>query len=116
MMDIDQLEVVDWRTPINMYLEMGELPENRADARRLRRQAAYYLLRNGVLYKRDYSLPLLTYVSSTKAKYIFGEVYEGDCGDHLASRAIANKILCQGYYWPTMGKDSNRFAMCYSRC
>lgn len=59
VMDVDQSDVVDWRMPIVKYLETGELPGGRVDAHLLQRRAAYYLLRNGLLYERGYFLLLL---------------------------------------------------------
>ena len=34
------------------------------------------------------------------------EVHEGICGNHIGARALAGKVLRQGYYWPTMLKDA----------
>ena len=34
------------------------------------------------------------------------EVHEGICGNHIGARALAGKVLRQGYYWPTILKDA----------
>ena len=34
------------------------------------------------------------------------EVHEGVCGNHIGARALAGKVLRQGYYWPTILKDA----------
>ena len=34
------------------------------------------------------------------------EVHEGICGNHIEARSLAAKTLRQGYYWPTMLKDT----------
>ncbi|KAK3005754.1 hypothetical protein RJ639_015516 [Escallonia herrerae] len=39
------------------------------------------------------------------------EIHEGICGQHLGGRALAYKVLPQGYYWPTMQQD----AMSYTK-
>ncbi|XP_062103506.1 uncharacterized protein LOC133814579 [Humulus lupulus] len=48
-----------WMTPIITYLEQGTLAENRNDAKRTMRQAARYVIKEGVLYRRGYSMPLI---------------------------------------------------------
>ncbi|KAK3002009.1 hypothetical protein RJ639_022183 [Escallonia herrerae] len=39
------------------------------------------------------------------ATYALREVHEGICGQHLGGKALAHKILRQGYYWPIMQQD-----------
>ncbi|XP_062118886.1 uncharacterized protein LOC133832579 [Humulus lupulus] len=48
-----------WMTPIITYLEQGTLPDNCNDAKRMMRQAARYVMMEGVYYKRGYSMLLL---------------------------------------------------------
>lgn len=52
IMDNDQPDTRDWRSPIRKHLETGALLEVQADARRVQTQATHYFLRDGVLYKR----------------------------------------------------------------
>ena len=35
-------------------------------------------------------------------------MHEGVCGNHIGARALAGKVLRQGYYWPTMLRDMLR--------
>ncbi|KAK3037004.1 hypothetical protein RJ639_029993 [Escallonia herrerae] len=44
--------------------------------------------------------------SNTKADYALREVHEGICRQYLGGRALAHKILCQGYYWLTVHRDA----------
>ncbi|XP_074377675.1 uncharacterized protein LOC141719189 [Apium graveolens] len=37
------------------------------------------------------------------------EVHEGICGDHMSAKALAHKIIRQGYYWPTIHQDALEF-------
>ncbi|XP_062114198.1 uncharacterized protein LOC133825247 [Humulus lupulus] len=48
-----------WMTPIATYLEKRMLPEDINEARNCLRQAASYVIIDGVMYKRGYSMPLL---------------------------------------------------------
>ena len=54
------IQMVDtWMAPYIEYLTQGVLPTDRNKARTLRRQAARYILVDGILYRRGYSMPLL---------------------------------------------------------
>ena len=48
-----------WMTPVVRYLSSGELPDNRADARKIQVQAARFSIINGQLYKRSLGGPYL---------------------------------------------------------
>ena len=87
----------------------GVLPADRNKARTLQRQAARYILVNGVLYRRGYFMPLLRCVTPKKAKELMKEVHEGFCGDHAGGQSLSKKILRQGYFWLTMNEDSMEF-------
>lgn len=40
---------------------------------------------------------------------VLEEVHEGICRGHLGARALATRILHQGYYWPTLQQDALDF-------
>ena len=48
-----------WMTPVSCYLSSGELPDNRAKARKIQVQAARFPLNNNQLYKRSLGGPIL---------------------------------------------------------
>lgn len=48
-----------WMMPIMRYIEFGEQPRDKAEARRLRCKAIRYSIIEGVLYRRGYTLPYL---------------------------------------------------------
>ncbi|KAK3017829.1 hypothetical protein RJ639_003431 [Escallonia herrerae] len=75
-----------WMDMIVTYLSIGELPSERHEARNLRVKAARYAL------------------------------VEGICGQHLGGRTLAQKILRQGYYWPTMQRDAIEFTRRCDKC
>ena len=43
-----------------------------------------------------------------EAKKISKEFHEGDCGGHHYWKATVNKILRDGFYWPTMFSDLHK--------
>ncbi|KAK0601198.1 hypothetical protein LWI29_022096 [Acer saccharum] len=50
-----------WMTPIMNYLRHGTLLEDKITAQRIRRQTPRYLIINGSLFRRGFSLPYLSY-------------------------------------------------------
>ncbi|KAK0606525.1 hypothetical protein LWI29_000174 [Acer saccharum] len=62
-----------WMTPIMDYLRHGTLPEDKIAAQRIRRQAPRYLIINGSLFRRGFSLPYLRCVSPPQTEQILQE-------------------------------------------
>ncbi|VVA26369.1 PREDICTED: rve domain-containing, partial [Prunus dulcis] len=96
-----------WMSPIYLYLTNGTLPEDKAQARKLRYRSARYTVINDVLYKRGYTTPYLKCLTAEQGEYILREIHSGVCGDHSGSRSLAYKAFRQGYFWPTMHQDAN---------
>lgn len=46
-------KIAEWMKPIVQYLEGGILPDDKFQAMKLRRKAAYYALHKGSLYRRS---------------------------------------------------------------
>ncbi|KAK3042938.1 hypothetical protein RJ639_001014 [Escallonia herrerae] len=105
-----------WLDTIIKFLSTGELPSERHEARNLRVKVARYALVEGVLYKKSFSLPYLRCLCPSESVYALQEVHEGICGQHLGGRTLAQKILRQGYYWPTMQKDAIKFTRRCDKC
>ena len=47
---------------------------------------------------------------------IMSELHEGVCGSHVGGRALARKVLCAGYYWPTLKEDCVGYAQRCKQC
>ncbi|KAK3033640.1 hypothetical protein RJ639_033765 [Escallonia herrerae] len=105
-----------WMDMIVTYLSTGELPSERHEARNLRVKATRYTLVEGTLYKKSFSLPYLRCLRPSESIYALQEVHEGICGQHLGGRTLAQKILRQGYYWPTMQRDAIEFTRRCDKC
>ncbi|XP_074377022.1 uncharacterized protein LOC141718540 [Apium graveolens] len=91
----------NWMTPFINCMEKGELPEDKGKAQRLRAKAAKFFLEEG-LHRRTFSSPILKCIGPKEANYCLMEVHEEICGDHMSAKALAHKIIRQGYYWPTI--------------
>ena len=107
---------ISWMMPIISYLQGGALPDDRHKARRLKVRASRFLMLQGILYKRSFSLPYLRCLAPDEAKYVMREIHEGICGNHSGARALQKKIIRAGYYWPTMQADTNRFVQHCDKC
>ncbi|KAK3010215.1 hypothetical protein RJ639_012479 [Escallonia herrerae] len=79
-------------------------------------KTARYALVEGILYKKSFSLPYLRCLRPSESLYALQEVHEGICGQHLGGRTLAQKILRQGFYWPTMPKDAIEFTRRCDQC
>ena len=105
-----------WMSLIMEYLQNGTLLEDKNEARRVQYRSSWYLIQNGVLYKRGHVLPLLRCATEGEANYVMCEVHEGICGNHSGGRSLAKKILRAAYYWPTMERDAQEFVKKCDKC
>ena len=95
-----------WMDPIWDYLIEGLLPNNPKEASKLRSRSARFTIHRGALYKQGFFTPVLKCIAREDANYVLREVHEGVCGNHIEARTLAEKVLRQGYYWPTMLRDA----------
>ncbi|XP_074355832.1 uncharacterized protein LOC141695490 [Apium graveolens] len=106
----------NWMTPYIAYLKDGTLPEDQNKVRYLKYKASHFFLEDNKLYMRTFSSPTLKCVDPDKAYYCLREVHEEICGDHLAAKALAYKVIRQGYYWPTIHADAIAYVKKCSKC
>ena len=97
-----------WTVLLISYLKNGVLPDGKEAVRKLKVQAARFVLIKDVLYKRGFSRPYLRCLRTKEVDYVMREVHEGICGNYSGSRSLVHKLVRAGYYWPTMQKDADR--------
>ncbi|XP_074362237.1 uncharacterized protein LOC141702474 [Apium graveolens] len=95
----------NWMTPFIAYLRGGTLSEDQNKAKYLKHKAAHFFLKNGQLYRRTFSAPTVKCVDPVEAHHCLWVVHEGICEDHLAAKALAYKIIRQGYHGPIIHSD-----------
>jgi ribonuclease HI len=85
----------NWQTPYLQYLHQGELPLDRAEARRLARRAkSFVLLGDGKeLYHRSPSGILQRCISITEGQELLQEIHSGACGHHAAPQALVGNAF-----------------------
>ncbi|GJZ28306.1 reverse transcriptase domain-containing protein [Tanacetum coccineum] len=98
-----------WMTPIVEFISKGTLPHEQKDARRIRRTAQRFELRDGVLYRRSFLQPWLRCVGPIQADYVLREIHAGSCTtidldileerrEQAAIREAKAKLKMKGYY------------------
>ena len=83
----------NWTTPLISYLKNGVLLEGKKAVRKLKVQAARFILMKDVLYKRGFSCPYLRCLAPDEANYVMREVHKGICRNHLGSRSLTYKLI-----------------------
>jgi ribonuclease HI/transposase InsO family protein len=108
----------NWQTSYLQYLHRGELPLDRAEARRLARHAkSFVLLGDGKeLYHRSPSGILQRCISIAKGQELLQEIHSGACGHHAAPRALVGNAFRQGFYWQTVVADATRIVRICQGC
>ena len=101
-----------WMDPIWDYLVDGTLPSDPKEASKLRMRSTRFTIHRGTLYKRGFSTPILKCIGKEDANYVL----KGICGNHIGARTLAVKTLRQGYYWPTMLKDTTKLVKKCKTC
>lgn len=105
-----------WIQPIIAFLEDQTLPEDKEVAHKLRRRVSHYEIQDGVLYKRNFSLPLLRCTGGENANYVLSEIHEGISGNHTGGFVLVHKMLRKWYYWPTLKKYAIHFVRKCDKC
>ncbi|GJU92048.1 reverse transcriptase domain-containing protein [Tanacetum coccineum] len=54
----------------------------------------------------NYQVPRGRCVGPLQASYIIREVHEGACEMHVGAQSVVAKTMRQGYYWPSMHRDT----------
>jgi ribonuclease HI/transposase InsO family protein len=110
--------VPNWQTPYLEYLLRGELPLDKAEARRLARRAKSFVLLGDEkeLYHRSPSGILQRCISVAQGQELLQEIHSGACSHHAAPRALVENAFRQGFYWPTAVADATRIVRSCRGC
>jgi ribonuclease HI len=86
----------DWRALITLYLQGHYHPSDINEAKRLKHRSWDFALVEGQLYKKI-SQPMLKCMIETEGIQILHEVHNRTCGSHSGLRALATKVIHQGF-------------------
>jgi transposase InsO family protein len=109
---------LNWQTPYLEYLFRGELPLDKAEARRLARRAKSFVLLGDEkeLYHCSPSGILQRCISIAQGQELLQEIHTGACSHHAAPRALVGNAFRQGFYWPTAVADATRIVRSCRGC
>ncbi|CAJ2641456.1 unnamed protein product [Trifolium pratense] len=113
---ICEIDANSWMTPVFEFLNTGNLPLDKKEAAKVKRRACAYVILNGKMYRRGFSIPLLRCVEEGEVASILGEIHEGINGQHIGGRSLARKALRAGFYWPTMQADAKEHVKKCDKC
>jgi hypothetical protein len=99
---VDLIMIEDWRAPITLFLQGYYHPSDVNEAKCLKHRSRDFTIIEGQLYKKGVSQPMLKCITETEGVQIMREVHSGTCGSHLGPRALAAKMIRQGFYWPAI--------------
>jgi ribonuclease HI len=99
---VNRIMAKDWWAPINLFLQGYYHPGDVNEAKRLKHRSRDFTLIEGQLYKKGIGQPMLKCVTETEGLQIQREVHIGTCGSHSGPRALATKVIHQGFYWPAI--------------
>jgi transposase InsO family protein len=60
--------------------------------------------------------PWLRCITSGKGLELLREIHSGFCGAHIGTRALAGKVIKQGFYWPTINIDAKALVQQCEAC
>ncbi|XP_059663931.1 uncharacterized protein LOC132309660 [Cornus florida] len=111
--DIDELDLDDWRAPIIHFLQD---PSANMD-KRIQLLAPYYILIDGDLYKKSKENGLLLRcLSRNESMRIMVESHLGICGVYQARIKMRWLLRRYDYYWKNILKDCKEFAKTCIAC
>jgi ribonuclease HI len=110
--------ILNWQTPYLEYLLRGELPLDKAEARRLAQRAKSFVLLGDEkeLYHCSPLGVLQRCISISQGQELLHEIHSGACGHHAAPRTLMGNAFRQGFYWPTVVADATRIVCSCRGC
>lgn len=106
----------NWITSLKQYIVHGILPDDPTVAQNTRTSALRYVMVQNDLYRTIGDWPLLKCVSKDDGAYILREVHEGICRAHTGVSALISKVICYGYFWPTMREAAKEIVRACHKC
>ena len=103
--------------PIVLFLKDDILPEEKGEADKVRRKAhRFWLFEDQKLYKRSFSRPYLLCVHPEAVELLLEELHEEICRSHTGDKSLSHKALTQGYWWPNMQKEAQKYVKKCDKC
>jgi len=101
---------------IRVYLTKGKLLSDPKEADEVKKRSNWFILYEGILYKRSFARPLLRCVTPEDGRRVLEELYEGICSTHARGRALAVTAIRTVYYWPNLREDAMMLVQTCDKC
>lgn len=98
------------------YLVNNHLLIVNNEARKVKLKSSHYVVFDGEIFWRGFSIPLLKCVDKEDAQYFMEEIHRGIYGFHLGGRSMTTQVLWLGYYWPTLWIDCMEYSKKWREC
>lgn len=89
---------------------------SKAKSSPMKLKASKYFIMDNTLYWKDHGGVLLNCLTEDESKEVINDFHKGDCGGHFYWRTMTNKVLREGYYWPTLFADIYKAMMSCHEC
>ncbi|XP_075640332.1 uncharacterized protein LOC142612092 [Castanea sativa] len=106
-----------WMDSIVLFLKEDILPEEKFEADKVHRKAPrFWLFEDQKLYKCSFSKPYLLCIHPEVTELLLEELHEGICESHTGDRFLSHKALTQGYWWPNMQREVQKYVKKCDQC
>ncbi|XP_010693417.1 uncharacterized protein LOC104906374 [Beta vulgaris subsp. vulgaris] len=105
-----------WMDPIIEFKKTGRLSTDPLEAKYVKARDKWFELWDKNLYKKSFNRPLLKCITREDGLDVLKELHEGACASHIEGRALGEKALRTGYYWPTFKEDAFVYAKKCDSC
>ena len=96
-----------WTTPYLNFLLRKELPkDDEVLSRQIERRSKAYTVIDDQLYKRSTSGIFQRCISPEEGRQILEEIHSGECGHHVAPKALVAKAFRLGFFWLSAKQDA----------
>ena len=80
--------------PISLYFERDILPDEKSEAKKVRRKAPrFWLFEDRKLYKCSFSGPYLLCLHPEASESLLEELHEEVCGSHTGGRSLSHQAI-----------------------
>jgi hypothetical protein len=107
-----------WFADIANYLAMGKLPQHLSPRERQQivKNNATYSWIGGDLFRTGPDMIFRRCVREYETYDILKTCHDSPYRGHFTNKRIAYKVLHQGYYWPTLFKDTKKYVSSCDSC
>eukprot|EP00253_Pinus_taeda_P031190 PITA_31190 len=94
-------------SPVEKLALTSKFPStfSKDERRKLRHLAKNYVIIGDTLYRRGVISILRCRLTLEEVESVLNDCHSGACGGHLSGLATAQRILCAGYFWPSLFND-----------